>query len=312
MKVMDWLTRGDPAAARLARVQLLGAREPYTPDGATGRILALYDPERKTWGGGLYSPKWTSGTYTLLELRGMDADPAHPACREGAQTVLEGVWRGAGGTAKARGTDVCVAGMLLRIACWTGLRHPLIPEIIDYLLARQMEDGGWNCEWDARPRPSRVGSVHTTLSVLEGFAEYEARGYGYRLAEIREAAARGRESLLARDLFKDRKTGLPLHPDMAAMHYPCRWKYDCFRALEYFADIGHPFDPRMADALVLTRQALAKGYAPRGKAYSGRTHLPAEPGRGGRHNTLRALRILKAYDPETYSHIMETEYEYPA
>jgi hypothetical protein len=62
---------------------------------------------------------------------------------------------------------------------------------------------------------------------------------------------------------------------------------------------------------MLTRDALKNGFAPKGKAYSGRTHGPVETGRGGRFNTLRALKILKAYDPETFNRIMATDYEYP-
>lgn len=45
---------------------------------------------------------------------------------------------------------------------------------------------------------------------------------------------------------------------MTSFHYPCRWKYDCFRALEYFLQIGHPYDSRMQDALNLVKDALKK------------------------------------------------------
>ncbi len=311
MKPMEWLALGDPAVKRLSKKYLLGKESAYPDKGLVRKYRAAFDPEKDTWGGGLYSPKWVSGTYTLLELIYMEADPREAYFRDGAYRVVRGVWQPPVSKKNVRATDMCVAGMLLRIAGYARLYLAPIGDIVDYILAHQMADGGWNCEWDSRAHPSTVGSVHTTLSVLEGFAEYEKQGFTDRLDEIHPAVNRGREFLLKRDLFKDRKTGLPLHPDMVTMHYPCRWKYDCFRALEYFADAGFPYDSRMADAVQLTRLNLLKGYAPRGKAYSGRTHCPLETGKGGRFNTLRALKILKAFDREAFIRIMNTEYKYP-
>ena len=68
---------------------------------------------------------------------------------------------------------------------------------------------------------------------------------------------------------KSLKTGGVIHHDMISFHYPNRWKYDCFRALEYFVHIGRPYDNRMQNAVNIVKTALKKGYINKGKSYSG-------------------------------------------
>lgn len=169
--------------------------------------------------------------------------------------------------------------MLLSLVCYGRINNFRINEIVDYILAHQMEDGGWNCAWDSVHNRSAVGSVHTTLSVLEALADYEKYGYDYRAAEIKQQAALGQEYLLSRCLFKSQKTGEVIHQDMITFHYPCRWKYDCLRALEYFAHAGHSYDDRMQDALDLVKAALKNGYISKGKSYRGKIHFPLESGK---------------------------------
>ncbi len=190
------------------------------------------------------------------------------------------------------------------------IRYFRINEIVDYILGHQMNDGGWNCAWDSVHNRSVVSSVHTTISVLEAFADYERYGYMYRLDEIKQQGALGQEYLLNRQLFKSLKTGQSIHLDMISFHYPCRWKYDCFRALEYFVQIGYPYDQRMKDALNLAKDALKKGYINKGKSYPGKIHFPLESGIKGRFNTYRGLRILKYYDNKAYQDIIQMNFIY--
>src|SRR6476469_9205776 len=73
---LEWLMQGDAAIRWQVMRDLLDAppaewqaerdRVPETGWGA--RLLAARD-EAGTWGGGIYTPKWTSTTYTLLMLR---------------------------------------------------------------------------------------------------------------------------------------------------------------------------------------------------------------------------------------------------
>ena len=116
---------------------------------------------------------------------------------------------------------------------------------VDCLLRTRMGDWGWNCE---HLHGAVHSSMHTTLSVLEGWVEYRAAGYTYRLAEIEAAQAAGEEFLLAHRLYRSHRTGQPMDPKMTMLPYPSRWCYDILRSLDYFRFAGQPDDPRMDDA----------------------------------------------------------------
>lgn len=148
------------------------------------------------------------------------------------------------------------------------------------------------------------------MSVLEAFARYEENGYSYRLVEIKQSVILGQEYLLKRRLFKSLRTGEIIHPEMVKFHYPYRWKYDCFRALEYFARLNYPYDDRMEDTLDLVKNNLLKGYINKGKSYNGKIHFPLEEGTKGRFNTFRGLLILKYYDNKTYQEIINSDFIY--
>ena len=97
---------------------------------------------------------------------------------------------------------------------------------------------------------------------------------------------------------------------MISFHYPPRWKYDAFRALEYFQSIKLPMDIRMHEAIDVINEQMEKGYITKGKAYTGKIHFKLEEGKESRFNTLRALKILRFYDPLSYQKIINTDFEY--
>ena len=76
-----------------------------------------------------------------------------------------------------------------------------------------------------------------------------------------------------------------------------RWRYDTLRALDYFQSAGLPFDERMAPALsVLMQKRKKDGTWPLQQNHPGQVHFDMEEvGQSSRWNTLRALRVLKAY-----------------
>lgn len=86
------------------------------------------------------------------------------------------------------------------------------------------------------------------------------KGYSYRIYELKNAKNFGQEYLLKRKLFKFFKTGEIIHKDMVDFHYPYRWKYDCFRYIEYCVKDKHPFDIRMKETLNLIKDKISKGY----------------------------------------------------
>ncbi|MFV0414491.1 MAG: hypothetical protein ACK5L3_14735 [Oscillospiraceae bacterium] len=307
---MDWLLNGDIVIQHLANNYLLEHAFNHHNGGYIAKYLELYDVAGQEWGGSIYSRKWVSSTYTLLELKYMEIHHDNSCYQAATKKVLNGLWNNHGKISKTRYQDMCMSAMLLSLVCYGRSSDCRVNEMVDYILLHQMDDGGWNCAWDSVHNRSAVGSVHTTISVLEALADYEKYGYSYRLAEIKRQAALGQEYLLSRRLFKALKTGEVIRQDMACFHYPCRWKYDCFRALEYFAHIGHPYDIRMQDALNLAKAALKNGYIPKGKSYSGKIHFPLETGQKGRFNTYRGLLILKHYEDKAYRETIRTEFTY--
>lgn len=310
MLIIDWLLEGDIVIQYLTNRYLLDCPFDQNNGGYIAKYLDLYDAEGQEWGGSIYSRKWISSTYTLLELKYMEVHYDNPYYQDATKKVLNGLWYKHGKISKTRYQDMCMSAMVLSLVCYGKINDFRTNEIVDYILEHQMDDGGWNCAWDSAHNRSAVGSVHTTISVLEAFADYEKYGYSYRLPEIKQQTALGQEYLLSRQLFKSLKTGEVIHPDMISFHYPCRWKYDCFRALEYFVRIEHPYDSRMEDGLNLVKAALKRGYINRGKSYSGKIHFALESGVKGRFNTYRGLLILKYYDNKTYQEVIGAEFTY--
>src|SRR5690606_14472492 len=117
--------------------------------------------------------------------------------------------------------------------------------IVDSILAEIMPDGGFNCLTTSTG--ARHSSLHSTISVLEGFAEFQKAGYAYRKKEIAGAMQTGTEFILMHRLFLSDRTGQIIDKKFLKLTYPCRWRYDIFRALDYFQSAGVKWDSRMAD-----------------------------------------------------------------
>ena len=202
---------------------------------------------------------------------------------------------------------LCMSAILLSLITYGRFQEEKVYEIVDYILAHRLNDGGWNCAWNSTHDKSDKSSLHTTISVLEAFHDYQLSDYTYRLDEIKEASLSGQEILLKRELFK-KSNGEKIHHDMILFHYPTRWKYDCFRALEYFVSVDKSYDNRMNAALILLQKQIKKGYILTGKQYPGELHFKLEDGRKGRFNTFRALKILQKYDISLYNNLVNFDF----
>ncbi len=306
MHVIDWLMKQNPVIKRLTAIHLLNQDIPYTNEGYINDYLDLFDHEKKLWGQGVYSPKWISTHYTMLELMTMEINPQNAIYQEGLKTLLKYLWPAHGMYNKRVHVDMCVAAMVLNMCAYGQLKEPKIDEMIDYILAHPMPGGGWNCSWERKPKP-HIASVHTTLSVLEALHQFLHQGYTYRRDEVREALYQGIETLLSRDLYKNKKTGVPIHPTMTKGSYPARWKYDILRVLEFLTTMHFPYDPRMQDALNLLKSEMKGPFMPKGSKIPGLIHFPLEQGRYGAFNTLRMLKVLKMYEPDTYQYLIQKD-----
>ena len=298
---IHWLLAGDASIRWQTRRDLLDER----PDiceadraevATTGwgrRLLEGQDPGG-TWGGGLYSPKWTSTTYTLLLLRTCGLIPGHPAAMRGVELLWEGARYLDGGLTPAATVDhpeTCITSMYAVLARYFGFDDPRVAAALDWLLANQLEDGGWNCR--AVRFGERHGSFHTSISVLEALAE--AHRAEPARTDLTTAMARGCAFFLDHRLFKSHRDGTVSDPAFTRLSFPTRWHYDILRGLDHFAATDSPGDERYRDALeVLAGRRRKDGTWPLQHKHAGRVWFDMEPTGGrSRWNTLRALRVLR-------------------
>lgn len=297
--LINWLLAGDVAIQYQVHRDLLHEERPdlrarIATEGWGAQFLQARQPEGH-WGRGFYQPKWISSHYTLLDLKHLGIAPDHPQIRASIHPILAHRKEADGGINPAQGvknSDVCVSGMFLNYAAYFGTPVELLRSIVDFLIAMQMPDGGFNCE--SNQRGAVHSSLHSTMSVLEGIAEYLARGYGYRAAKLDTIAQQAREFVLQHRLFRSDRTGAIISPRFLMLSYPSRWFYDILRALDNFRSVGADYDPRMQDALdVLLQKRRKDGSWPLQARHAGQVHFDMEtPGQPSRWNTLRALRVL--------------------
>lgn len=302
--ILHWLLEGDPAIRWQALRDLHGAAERtvrreqrrVTEEGWGARLLALQNSDGK-WANGVYTPKWTSTTYTLLLLRAMGLQPRHPRALQACKVLLDsGFWPDGGinyFAPKRTRSETCVTSMTLALLSWFQFDDPRVDRLTGHLIDAQMADGGWNCRFTGEPGGATHGSFHTTISTLEALLEYE-RFRPERSAEARAAQARGREFLLIHRLYRSHRTGEVAKAAFTRLAFPPQWHFDLLRGLDYFRACGAGYDDRLADPLALLEKKRTKdGHWLLENVYPGKSFFPLETkGRPSRWNTLRALRVL--------------------
>lgn len=304
-ELIHWLLQGDVSIQYQTHCDLLGVTKPnlqarIATEGWGAKFLGLQQSNGH-WGQGFYQPKWISSHYTLLDLKYLNIYPNITEIKETILQIAHNNKSDDGGINPHRDyrlnphSDMCINGMFLNYACYFGIDEGELKSVVDCLIGHQMKDGGYNC------RINRSGAVHsslhTTISVLEGFQEYKKDGYTYRADELETIAAEAREFILMHRLFKSDKTGEIIHKRFTMLSYPSRWYYDILRALVYFQDAGIDYDPRMQDALdVLMKKRRKDGTFPVQAKHPGKVHFDMEKTGGpSRWNTLRALKVLKHF-----------------
>ena len=311
MDALGWLLDSDPSISWQALRDLTNAspdaiareRARVSREGLGAKILSRQESDG-SWRRA-DAPVWLSTLFTFLLLRATDADPAEPAIKAAVDHLetslrwsdLDGCWNlrpaDLGGNPFFAGEEEpCINGGVLALGAWSGrpnegLAHRLVQE--------QLKDGGWNCE---APKSAR-SSFNTTICVLEGLLEYE-RAVGGE-PEIAAARQRGEEYLLQRCLFRRLSTGDVVDPAFLECAFPPRYHYDVLRALDYFRVAMDRPDPRVSDAvhLIESRRQL-DGRWLLDRAHDESLALPfgESAGEPSRWNTLRALRVLRWFQPE--------------
>jgi hypothetical protein len=304
-RVLTWLTEGDVSVQYQTHRDLL-ASDKRTTSALQERIqregwgLRFLKRQKRSghWGISFYQPKWTSTHYTLLDLKTIGLSPANKAAQKSASLVLNEPLGAHGGINLAHSllnSDVCVNGMALSYCSWFLPRDRRLHIIVDYLLDTQMADGGWNCRY-LNPDTTH-SSLHSTLSVLEGLLEFRRTTQRYRLREIIKAEKKAIHFLLRHNLYQSHRTGKIIDERMLKLSFPCRWRYDILRCLDYLRDAGVPYEPRMKSALqIIASKRRADGCWTIQEKHKGLVHFDMEkPGKPSRWNTLRCVRVLKHF-----------------
>lgn len=301
-EIIDWLLEGDVSLQYQVHKDLLGQERPalqarIATEGWGSQFLARRRPDGH-WGLRFYQPKWISTHYTLLDLRYLCMAPATPSVQETVAIILDTEKAPDGGIKPVganQASDVCVNGMFLNYSSYFGADPQKLRSVVDMLLSQHMADGGFNCR--SNGSGARHSSLHTTLSVLEGFAGYRQNGYLYRLDEINQAVKAATEFILMHQLYLSDRTGEIINPRVLKLVYPGRWYYDILKALDYFATSGAEWDSRMEPAWqILLKKRNQDGTWNVQSKHPGQVHFEMEKaGRPSRWNTLRALRVLKHY-----------------
>ena len=303
---IDWLLEGDVSIQYQVWRDLLGVdKKKLQASISTEGWGQEYLSKRKSdghWGDGFYQPKWISTHYTLLDLRNLNLSPTNDIVQETLELILQNNIADDGGIQLGPSTsqysDVCVNGMFLNYASYFKTPEIKMHSIIDCLLNEIMADGGFNC------RTTRSGakhsSLHTTISVLEGLSEFQKAGYTYRKEEILRVRKSSIEFILLHQLFLSDRTGQIINKEFLKLTYPCRWKYDILRALDFFQYTGIGWDNRMKAAIdVLKSKRNNEGSWNMQAAHPGQVHVNMEKaGKPSRWNTLRVLRVMKHFEIE--------------
>jgi len=302
-KIVNWLLEGDPSIRWQVFKYLLEKpahiveeeRNKISKFGWGKSLLDLQDTNG-TWANGLYNPKWTSTTYTLLLLKRLGLIPGNPSALKGNELLIDKGFYPDGGINFFKSlnySETCVTGMVLMILSYFKLNTEKVHILANHLLEKQMDDGGWNCRL---PLGATHSSFHTTIIALEALYEYEV-SYPKHKKIISSARLIGHEFLFQHKLFKSQKTGKVIKSQFTRFSFPPRWYYDVLRAMDYFSLSNTSFNTGMRDALqIIIKKQNSDGTWNLQQKHPGKVFFEMETvGKPSRWNTLRALRILKFY-----------------
>src|SRR5665647_3360958 len=141
--VLRWLLEGDPSISWQVLADLVGAsQDEIDPERAQvgvqgwgARLLAAQSDDGR-WADALYSPKWTSTTYTLLLLHWLGLPRGHPQAIAGCRQVWDGARFFDGGLTLAksiREPETCITGMLILLASSFGLGDDRLDPAVRWL-----------------------------------------------------------------------------------------------------------------------------------------------------------------------------------
>jgi len=280
-------------------------RAKISREGWGARVLS-FQKEDGTWGGGVYSPKWISTTYSLLLLREYGMLPLPPAIQGCEQLWAKGLYKGEEirFSKKQEKRDIGVSALVTELFCYFGFRQEECQPFIRMLLNTQNDNGSWFYDHQPGAEAYAFETTFLALKTLQTCKE----AYRLRINGLEEAEGSGRVFLLRAHLYQNPVPKIkwssldrsPLKRQWIDFSYPNYWFYDLLSALDYFRRAGIK-DDRMREAIDIVRgkqkSQKSDGTWLLSAHHPGKVFFEMEaPGKPSRWNTLRALRILKWWD----------------
>ena len=269
------------------------ASEKISQSAPVTKILKQQKPEGY-WGSDPRPLHSTKGQLMVLRWLGYRGDEV---AQKALNYRLEGCIQEDGGFAyviKERTMYLpCHGAETLRYMLWYGMEDdPRARVLLNWLLSKQTEEGGWPCISKANPHSCFWASA----VVLRSFAELPS---DWITDEVERARIAANEMFLSANLYEHhRSLGKP-SPRWFEFGFPIQWDSDVLEVLTLLGPYVDPDDGRIQEGLgkVMEKQDDAGRWPcekhPKGGRWVGK-YIPLEEiGKPSKWVTLHVLRMLK-------------------
>ena len=270
--VLNWLLEEDEPSARYHALVDLQERSPNDQSivstknrigkvGWASKILAK-QKENTYWDNprSCYVPKFSACSWQLVVLADLGVSSKDPRVDKSVDHFLEHHNVETGGISlRPKGDEkfephICATGNMVRALAKMGYAEDhRVLRAMDWLLSKQLPDGGWNC-FPAGKHGSFLSVIQPLWALSEMMAHDAREGW-----EV--SAKRGAEFLLKHRVYRSDKDDSVVLLDFLRLHYPLHYCYDFLHGLRVLTELGIKNDPRMNDAVSL----LMEKRSPEGK-----------------------------------------------
>jgi Prenyltransferase and squalene oxidase repeat len=260
--VLNWLLEEDEPSARyhaLVGLQEKGQNDQLVAStqnrigkvGWASKILSK-QKENTFWDNprSCYVPKFSACSWQLVVLADLGVSSRDPRVSRAVDHFLELHNVETGGISlRPKGHDkfephICLTGNMIRALAKMGYSEDgRVLRAVDWLLSKQLADGGWNCSPSGKH--GSFTSVIQPVWALSEMMAHDARG-GWETS-----AKRGAQFLLKHRIYRSDIDDSVIMLDYLRLHYPLHYSYDFLHGLRVLTELGVKNDPRMNDAVSL-------------------------------------------------------------
>ena len=288
--VLNWLLEEDEPSSRyhtLIDLQERGQNDQSVVDARTrigkvgwaSKILAK-QKDNTYWDNprSCYVPKFSACSWQLIVLADLGISSRDKRVKSAVDHFLELHNVESGGISlRPRGNQkfephICATGNAVRALAKMGYAEDdRVLRAMDWLLSKQLADGGWNCS-PAGKHGSFMSVIQPLWALSEMMAHDASEGW-----EV--SAKRGAEFLLKHRVYRSDQDDSVILLDFLRLHYPLHYCYDFLHGLRVLTELGVKNDPRMNDAIsLLLEKRLPDGKWVLDGVYRGWRHAHAMHG----------------------------------